>query len=64
MMQRQRWRRLMSLEVDLSDPHEEMLETLREEHGGGIDEHLRQRVEAEIHESFQQLRQTEASSTS
>jgi hypothetical protein len=49
----------MSLEVDLSDPHEKMLETLREEHGGGIDEHLRQRVEAEIHESFQQLRQTE-----
>ena len=47
----------MSLEVDLSDPHEKMLETLREEHGGGIDEHLRQRVEAEIHESFQQLRE-------
>jgi len=49
----------MSLEIDLSDPHERMLEQLREEHGEGINEHLRQRVEAEIHESFQQLRQTE-----
>jgi len=57
MMQRQRQRRLMSLEIDLSEPHEKMLETLREEHGGRIDEHLRQRVEAEIHESFQQLRE-------
>jgi hypothetical protein len=47
----------MSLEIDLSDPHERMLESLREEHGEGIDEHLRQRVEAEIHESFQQLRE-------
>jgi len=46
----------MSLEIDLSDPHEKMLETLREEHGEGIDNHLRQRVEAEIHESFQQSR--------
>jgi hypothetical protein len=46
----------MSLEIDLSEPHEKMLERLREEHGEGIDEHFRQRVEAEIHESFQQLR--------
>jgi hypothetical protein len=47
----------MSLELELSDPHERMLDTLREEHGGGIDAYLRQRVEAEIHESFQQLRE-------
>jgi len=46
----------MSLEIDLSDPHKQMLEMLREEHGEGIDEHLRQRVEAEVHESYQQLR--------
>jgi len=46
----------MSLEIALSDPHEEMLETLREEHGGGIDEYIRQTAEAEIHESYQQLR--------
>lgn len=47
----------MSLEIDVSDPHKEMLEILREEHGEGINGHLRQRVEAEIHESFQQLRE-------
>jgi len=46
----------LGLEVDLSDPHERMLESLREQHGEGIDEYLRERVEAEIHESFQQLR--------
>lgn len=46
----------MSLEIDLSDPHGEMLATLREQHGEGIDEHLRQVVESEIHESYQQLR--------
>lgn len=46
----------MSLELELSKPHEQMLEALREEHDVGIDEHLRARVEAEIHESFQQLR--------
>jgi len=49
----------MSLEIDLSDPHEKMLEQLHEEHGEEIDVYLRQRVEAEVHESFQQLRQTE-----
>ena len=49
----------MSLEIDLSEPHEKMLKTLREEHGGEIDAYLQQRIEAEIHESFQQLRQTE-----
>jgi hypothetical protein len=56
----------MSLEVDLSDPHEAMLAQLRDEHGEGIDEHgndidsyLRQRVEAEIHKSYQQLREGE-----
>jgi len=47
----------MSLDIDLSDPHERMLEQLREEHGEGIDAYLRQRVEAEIHESFQQSRE-------
>jgi hypothetical protein len=47
----------MSLEIDISDAHEQMLETLHEEYGGDIDAHLRERVEAEIHESFQQLRQ-------
>jgi len=49
----------MSLEIALSDPHERMLELLREEYGGDIDDHLRSIVEAEIHESFQQLRQSE-----
>jgi hypothetical protein len=47
----------MSLEVDLSDPHKKMLTSLREEHDEEIDAYLRQRVEAEIHESFQQLRE-------
>jgi len=47
----------MSLELDLSDPHEQMLEDLRQQHGGEIDVHLRQIVEAEIHESYQQLRE-------
>ena len=47
----------MSLEIDVSEPHEQMLERLREEHGDAIDEYLRKRVEAEIHESFQQLRE-------
>jgi len=47
----------MSLELELSEPHKQMLEALREEHGGGIDEHLRSRIEAEIHESYQQLRE-------
>jgi len=47
----------MSLEVELSEPHEQMLEDLREQHGGEIDVHLRQIVEAEIHESYQQLRE-------
>jgi len=46
----------MSLEIDLSEPHEEMLKALREEHGDGMHEHLREVVEAEIHKSFQQLR--------
>jgi hypothetical protein len=46
----------MSLEIDLSEPHKRMLEQLREEHGAGIDEYLTQRVEAEIHESYQQMR--------
>jgi len=50
----------MSLEIALSEPHEQMLEALRAEHGGVIDEHLRQRVEAEIHESYQQLRADES----
>jgi len=47
----------MSLELDLSDPHEEMLGSLRDNHGEEINEYLRQRVEAEIHESFLQLRE-------
>jgi hypothetical protein len=46
----------MSLEIDLSDPHEQMLEQLREAHGEGVGDHLRQVAEAEIHESYQQLR--------
>ncbi len=50
----------MSLNVNLSEPHEQMLEVLRAEHGEAIDEHLRQRVEAEIHESYQQLRADES----
>jgi len=47
----------MSLEIVLSEPHEQMLEDLRQQHGGEIDVHLRQIVEAEIHESYQQLRE-------
>jgi DNA-binding GntR family transcriptional regulator len=50
----------MSLDIPLSGPHEQMLEALRAEHGDAIDEHLRQRVEAEIHESYQQLRGDES----
>jgi hypothetical protein len=46
----------MSIEIDTSDYHESMLEELREAHGGDIDEYLRQRLESEIHESYQQLR--------
>jgi hypothetical protein len=44
------------MDVALSEPHQEMLEQLRDDHGDGIDDHLRQVVEAEIHESYQQLR--------
>jgi hypothetical protein len=50
----------MSLETDLSDAHELMLERLRDEHGSEMDAHIQQVVEAEIHESYQQLRQSEA----
>ncbi len=50
----------MSLEIALSEPHETMFKALREEHGEVIDEHLRQQVEAEIHESYQQLRADES----
>jgi hypothetical protein len=46
----------LGLEINLSEPHEQMLEQLREQHGGEIDVFLRERVESEIHESFQQLR--------
>lgn len=45
------------MDVGLSDPHESMLEALRDEHGEEIDEYLRGRLEAEIHESYQQLRE-------
>ena len=44
------------MELDISEFHEGMLESLRKEHGEGIDEHLRERVEAEIHESYRQMR--------
>jgi len=44
------------MEVDISEFHEGMLTQLRETHGEEIDTHLRERVEAEIHESYQQLR--------
>jgi len=46
----------MSLECEISEPHERMLEELREVHGEEIDAHLRTIVEAEIHESYQQMR--------
>lgn len=46
----------MSLEIDLSEPHAQMLQRLREVHGDDIEDYLRQRAEAEIHESYQQLR--------
>jgi len=45
----------MSLELDLSEPHEQMVKRLREAHGEEIELHLRQVVESEIHESYQQL---------
>ena len=44
------------MEVSIAEPHEQMLEELRAAHGEEIDDHLRQVVEAEIHESYQQLR--------
>jgi len=47
----------MALTIELSDPHDKMVERLRDEHGDDIDSYLRQRVEAEIHESYQQLRE-------
>lgn len=46
----------MSIEINLSGPHEQMLARLRETHGDSINEHLTQVVEAEVHESYQQLR--------
>lgn len=49
----------MSVDIDLSDYHEGMLNELRDQHGDGIDDHLRKIVEAEIHESYQQLRDSE-----
>jgi len=56
-MLRRQWRRLgLGLDLNLSEPHEQMLEQLREQHGAEIDVFLRERVESEIHESFQQLR--------
>jgi hypothetical protein len=45
------------MEVEISEPHTQMLEALRDAHDEGIDQHLRERVEAEIHESFRQLRE-------
>lgn len=45
------------MEIDISEFHEGMLAELREQHGGEIDQHLRERVEAEIHESFRQMRE-------
>lgn len=47
----------MSLEVTLSEHHEGMLTDLRDAHGDEIDDHLQAVVEAEIHESYQQLSQ-------
>lgn len=44
------------MDIDLSEFHEGMLAELREEHGEDYDEHLRELVEADIHESYQQLR--------
>jgi len=50
----------MSLEIELSDPHEMMLAELREQHGEGeIDDFLTTVVSNEIHESYQQLNDTE-----
>jgi len=46
----------MSLEIELSDPHEMMLAELREAHGSDeIDEFLQTVVSNEVHESYQQL---------
>jgi hypothetical protein len=44
------------IELDLSEHYEAMLEDLRDEVGDEIDQHLREQVAAEIHESYQQLR--------
>jgi hypothetical protein len=46
----------MSLEIDISEPHESMMAELQSAHGEEFDDHLRRVVEAEIHESYQQLR--------
>jgi hypothetical protein len=47
----------MSLEIDISDFHEGMLDELTAIHGDEMEDHLRAMAESEIHESYQQLRQ-------
>lgn len=43
------------MDVEVAPPYQEMLETLRDEHGGDIDQHLRQQIEQVIHQSYQEL---------
>ena len=45
----------MSLEIELSEPHEQMLKALRESAQTNPDDDLRQMVEKAIHDGYQQL---------
>jgi hypothetical protein len=46
----------MSLELELSDPHWDMYDELKDEHGDDFELHLLRVVESEIHKSYQDLR--------
>ena len=45
----------MTLEIELSEPYEEMLEELRENGQSDPDDDLRELVEEAIHNGYQQL---------
>jgi len=47
----------MTLEIELSEPHEAMLEALREDGETDADADIRRLVEDAIHNGYQQLQQ-------
>jgi len=47
------------LELDISEHHHGMLSELRDYHEDEIDNHLQTVVEAQIHETYQQMREAD-----